>query len=226
MQQTTTTQDKRTLLNKEIKYVNQQNEDELKQKKKYILFIHNVPQDLETSALHNFMSNYGEIINLKLKKTEQNKNLGYGIVEFKTEEAYNKIFKEQELNGKISIPNSNISINVQKFNDSNRKKANRLLVLNLFEQEIPADQKEQKAQQINIIFEQIKKDLQVPHFKFYTEYNHKQKNFWVVFDFQYDDDKQEEHIYKTIKEKVEKNFSYSGAQNKGPSIIFKSNEKK
>ncbi|EAR92921.1 polyadenylate-binding protein (macronuclear) [Tetrahymena thermophila SB210] len=212
------------LLNKEINIVNYQNKDELKQKKKYNLFIHNVPQDLETNTLHNFMSKYGEITSLMLKKNDENKNLGYGYVQFETEEAYNEILKEHELNGKISLPNSTISFNIQKFNDSNKNKANNIVILGLFENEIPADQKEAKTQSINAIFEKIKQELNVLHFNFYTEYNESKKNFWVKVDFQYDDDKQEEHIYKTVKEQVQKNFSYSGAQNKGPTINFKSNE--
>lgn len=68
------------LLRKEINIVNYQNKDELKQKKKFNLFLHNVPQHLETNKLHNFMSKYGEITSLMLKKNEDNLNLGYGYV--------------------------------------------------------------------------------------------------------------------------------------------------
>ncbi|KAL4451080.1 hypothetical protein ABPG74_021402 [Tetrahymena malaccensis] len=212
------------LLNKEINIVNYQNKEDLKQKKKFNLFIHNVPQDLETSYLHNFMSKYGEITSLMLKKNEENKNLGYGYVQFEAEEAYNEILKEHEQNGMISLPNSNISFNVQKFNDTNKSKSNSIIIIGLFENEIPAEQKEEKTKQINEVFDQIKKELAIPHFNFYTEYNDSKKNFWIKIDFQYEDDKQEEKIYKTVKEQVQKTYQYNGAQNKGPIITFKSNE--
>ncbi|KAL4451077.1 hypothetical protein ABPG74_021399 [Tetrahymena malaccensis] len=211
-------------LNKEINIVNYQIKDELKQKKKYNLFIQNVPQDLETSVLHDFMSKYGEITSLMLKKNEENKNLGYGYIQFETEESYNQIMKEHEQNGKISFPNSSISFNVQKIKNKQKKKSNSITILGLFQHEIPADQKQEKTNQINDFFGQVKKDLEILHFNYYTQYNEIKKNFWVKIDFQYDDDQEEEHIYKTVKEYVQKTYQYEGAQSKGPTIKFNSNE--
>lgn len=40
-------------------------------------------------------SKYGEIISLRLKKDADNKNLGYGYVQFETEDDYNKVLLEQ-----------------------------------------------------------------------------------------------------------------------------------
>ncbi|KAL4512033.1 hypothetical protein ABPG72_005035 [Tetrahymena utriculariae] len=209
------------LQNKNINIVN----NELKQKMKYNLFIHNVPSDIETCILHNFMSKYGEITSLLLKKNEENKNLGYGYVEFETEEAYNKILKEHEQNGKIYLPYSNISFNIQKFNSgSKQEKSNNITILGLFEHEIPDDQKDEKLKQINQIFEQVKNELQIAHFNFYTDYNQNKNNFCVKINFEYDDDTQEEHIFKTVQKQVQKNFSYQEANNKGPTIIFDYNE--
>lgn len=98
---------------KEINIVNFHSKDELIQKKKFNLFIHNVPQDLETKKLADFLTKYGEIISLMLKKDEGNKNLGYGYVQFETKEAYEKILEEHKLHDKIQIPHSENSFNVQ-----------------------------------------------------------------------------------------------------------------
>ncbi|KAL4451075.1 hypothetical protein ABPG74_021397 [Tetrahymena malaccensis] len=201
-----------------------QNQDGVKLKKQYNLFISNVPHYLEDSELHNYFSKYGEITSLVLKKNEENKNLGYGYVQFKTEEAQIEVLKEHEQNGMISFPNSNISFNVQKFEVTNNKKSNNITILNLFQHQIPADQKDEKTKQINQIFEQIKKDLSVLNFQFHTEYNENLQNFSVKVNFQYDDQEQEEHIYQVVRESVEKNFQYKEAQIKGPIINFMPNE--
>ncbi|EAR84437.1 hypothetical protein TTHERM_00691350 (macronuclear) [Tetrahymena thermophila SB210] len=205
------------LLGKEINIINYQTKDELEQKKDYNLLIQNVPLDLETITLHNFMTKYGEISSLLLKKDQLNQNLGDGFIQFETKEACDKILKEHEQNGKISLPNSNISFNIQK-NNQIKQKNTKIMIYGLFEHEIAADQKESKTQSINAIFEEIKKDLQVD-FNFYTEYNEKKKNFWAKVDFTYDDDQQKEEICKIIIEQVQKNFHYSGDQSKGPKIV-------
>lgn len=81
------------ILKKEISIAYFQDKDVLTQKKKFNLFIKNVPPTLETSVLHNFLqSEFGNIASLMLKKkNESEQNLGYGYVQFEKEEDFNKI---------------------------------------------------------------------------------------------------------------------------------------
>ena len=48
------------------------------------LFIKNVPEDLDQKHLHQFLTTFGEVFSLQLKKNEEGKNLGYGYVQFDT----------------------------------------------------------------------------------------------------------------------------------------------
>lgn len=69
---------------------------------------------MDTTILHNFLqSEFGNVASLVLKKKNETEyNLGYGHVQFEKEEDFKKILHVQEVEGKITIKNSEYSFNV------------------------------------------------------------------------------------------------------------------
>lgn len=66
------------MLGREILVYNYLSQDQLKEKKKFNLFIKNVPEELETKTLECYLTKFGKILTLFLKKKDQNKNIGLG----------------------------------------------------------------------------------------------------------------------------------------------------
>lgn len=64
---------------------------------------------------------YGEVSLLTLN------NIGCGCIQFKQESDFNKILAEHDLEGKITITNTDMYFNVEKFRNNNNPQANKIV---------------------------------------------------------------------------------------------------
>lgn len=194
-------------MKKEINIVTYQSKEDLLKKKKFNLFLSKVPEHLETKKLADFLSKYGEIVSLMLKKNDENKNLGYGYVQFETKEAYDMILEEHNKVGKINITNTEDSFEVQQFNDSNKTKINKFHINGFYQHAVAADQKEEKTKEIEEVLKKAKD--QFNQIQYHIAYNESKANFWANIEFTYTDEKQEDEISIAIKKLLEAHFSFN-----------------
>lgn len=124
------------ILKKEIVVSRTYDKDELIAKKKYNIFLKNVPEELETKHLHSYLqSSFGEIATLILRKNDNNKNKGYGYLQFENKESYDKILNFQEMEGKLSLPNTEYSFCVAPFDEKEKERLrkNKIHIRGFFE---------------------------------------------------------------------------------------------
>lgn len=202
------------ILGSEILVANYRNQDELKEKKKFNLFIKNVPEELDTKTLECYLTKFGKIIALLLKKKEQNKNIGYGYVQFEDKKSYDDIIEAQQNsdNNELIVDNTAFTFKVEPFGvDKQKIKSDNIYIRGFYENEVEESDQPAKLAKIESILDKIKTDVSIKcNFNYYVHFDENKKNYWVSIDCLYTNvsDDNEKDVYIILKKAIAESFKY------------------
>ncbi|EGR33102.1 polyadenylate-binding protein 2, putative [Ichthyophthirius multifiliis] len=189
------------ILDKEINIQFYSDPSQRKNIKVHNLFIKNVPEELDQKHLHQFLTTFGEVFSLQLKKNDEGKNLGYGYVQFENAEARDRVLEQQDKDlGKLKV--GKFEIILEKFSKFQQREHHNTTIhlRQFFSTEVQESEEQIKKQEIESNLQALTSQL-FPNSKasIFVSYNSEKKNFWAQISFEDSTGKEESSIHLKLE---------------------------